>query len=256
MDNEKLKPYIDEKDTEYYSDGEIRPVTPDRRDSESSAERSQYHLEDAMSKSTPHLKEYGFYYTRSHLDYKVCDPEKNVIYFADFHEFRSRPDVELRQGEDKTAPIVAVASFRWSRDLKLGVGDPGTNERDVVWEDMKNISRGIGHSKYRFEMTINNERRSFLWQRTRDTKDGVEGMGKIANWNYKLVDEKTGETVAVYLENFLKSWQKKGKLQLKADFGRNWELLVLLGSLGLCLKASRRARRRSNAAAASSGGGG
>lgn len=236
-----------DSDDEY----KLKPPTPTRRESESSTERSQYDLEDAMSQSTPHLKTYGFYLTRK-LDLKICDEHKNIIYFSQTHEFTSAPDVVLRQGMDKHAPIVGVARFRLSPHLKLGLGDPDTNEKDTVWEDMRNISWGLGHSKYRFEMTVNNERRSFLWQRTRDSADGVQGIGKLTNWNYKVVDEKTGEVLVVYLNN-LKSWSKKGKLQLKADLGKDWELMVLLGSLGLCEKASRRARRRGGAAGASGG---
>ncbi|ERF69239.1 hypothetical protein EPUS_08918 [Endocarpon pusillum Z07020] len=239
--DEKLKPY--DSDDEY----KLKLPTPTRRESESSTVRSQCVLENAMSKSTPHLKTYGFYLTRK-LDLKICDEQKNIIYFAQIHEFTSAPDVVLRQGIDKHAPIVGVARFRLSSDLKLGLGDPDTNEKDTVWENMKNISWGLGHSKYCFEMTVNNERRSFLWQRTRDSADGVQGIGKLINWNYKLVDEKTGEVLGVYLDN-LKSWSKKGKLQLKADLGEDWELMVLLGCLGLCEKASRRVRRRAGAGA-------
>ena len=243
---EKLKPYD--------SDEHLRPVTPNRRESESSTERSQYALEDEMEKSTSQVKTYGFY--RTTFNIKVCDEQKNVIYYCDFSEFSSAPDVALHQGVDKHAPLVAVARFRWSRDLKLGVGNPNTGEHDMIWENMKNISRGIGHSKYCFEMNIHNERRSFMWQRTRDPADGVEGAGKMINWNYRLVDAGTGEVLAVYLENFLKSWKKKGKLQLKADLGKDWELMVLLGSLGLCEKASRRQRKRLATSGGGGGGGG
>jgi hypothetical protein len=244
--NEKLKLYHSDDDDDF------KPVTPERRESESSTERSQYALEGAMSNSTPYLKEYGFYYTKRHTNLQVCSGgQKNVVYLSEISEFSSVPDVQLHQGIDKQGPVVATARFRWSRDLKLGLGNPEVSEKDVIWENMENISRGIGHSKYRFEMTINNERRSFLWQRTRAAADGVEGVGKIINWNYKLVDERAGETQAVYLENFLRAWKKKGKLQLKADLGMEWELMVLLGCLGLCEKASRRARHRARA-----GGGG
>jgi hypothetical protein len=248
--NEKLKPY-------YSDDDDFKPVAPERRDSESSTERSQYALEDAMPNSTPYLKTYGFYYTKRHTNLKVCCGEqKNVIYFSEISEFSSSPDIQLHQGIDRQGPVVAIARFRWSRDLKLGLGNPEICEEDVIWENMENVSRGIGHSKYRFDMTINNERRSFLWQRTRDAADGVKGVGKMINWNYKLVEERTSQTMAVYLENCFKAWKKKGKLQLRADLGKEWELMVLLGSLGLCEKASRRARRRARACGAAGGGGG
>lgn len=175
-----------------------------------------------------------------------------MIYFSNFSSFSSAPDLVLHRGPDKNAPVAAVAIFRWARDIKLGFGDPDLSEREMIWENMKNVSRGLGHSKYRVEMTVKDERRSFLWQRTRDTVDGVHGAGKLTNWNYKLVDETTGDVVAVYLENFMKSWNKKGRLQLRADLGTNWELMVLLGSLALCEKAGRRQRHRYNA----NGGGG
>lgn len=239
---EKLRPYESADD--------LKRVTPERRESESS---SQYALEDAMNAATPHLKTYGIYYTKWHTNLQVCDEQKNVIYFSSFHQVGSSPDVILHQGPDKDAPVVGVAQFRWSRDLKLGLGSPETSEQDVVWEEMKNVSKAFGHSKYRFEMTLHHQRRSFLWQRTRDSADGVEGAGKLINWNYKLVDERTGEVMAVYLENLFKSWMKKGKLQLKADLGRDWELMVLLGSLGLCEKAIRRVRQRSGVHGGSGG---
>lgn len=253
---------MDKKANPFHSDedGEEGLREAERRESESSTERSQYFLEDAMAKSTPHLKTYAFYYTKRHTNLMVCDELKNVIYFSRVSELSS-PDLALHQGVDKHAPVVAVAHFRLSRDLKLGIGNPEEGDKDMVWEKMENISKGLGHSKYRVEMTINDGRRSFLWQRTRDRADGVQGAGKWINWNYRLVEESTGEVVAVYLENFLKSWKKKGKLQLKADLGKQWELMVLLGSLGLCEKASRRARYRSAAvggpaAGAAAGGGG
>lgn len=90
----------------------------------------------------------------------------------------------------------------------------------MIWENMENKSRGIRHSKSYFQMTINYEWRSFLWQRTRDSADGVQGVGKMIHWNYKLVDKRTGEVLAVYLDDFFKSWLKKGKLKLKADLGK------------------------------------
>jgi hypothetical protein len=227
-------------------DYKLKPVTgPGSRVSQSSSTRSQYDLEDTMSESTPHLKTYGFYYASWHLDTKICDEEKNTIYFSETHEWTSAPDVVLRQGADKHAPVIAVARFRLSQHLKLGLGDPDASEQGMIWEDLKNMATwGMGHSKYRFEMTINHERRPFLWQRTRDSADGVHGVNKVGDANYKLLDERTGEVLAVYLDNLFKSWRKTGKLQLKADLGKDWELMVLIGCLGLCEKASRRARNR------------
>lgn len=226
-----LKPY-------HSSDDDPKPVTPDRTESESSTERSQLALGDTMTDSTPHLKAYSFYCSRRQLTcFDVCDQQKTLIYNAETHQISSSPDVVLRQGPGKDAPIVALARFRWSRHLKLGLGDPDVSEKDIVWEDMLNVSKGIGHSQYRFEMTIDNQRRSFLWQRTRDPADGVSGLGKLASCNYKLVDLVTGDTVAVFIENW-HSLRKLGKLQLTANLGNDWELMVVLAIAALIEKAS------------------
>jgi hypothetical protein len=199
-------------------------------------------LDDAMANSTPHLKTYGFYNANWHMDTKICDEDKNVLYFSETHEWSSAPDVVLRQGVDKQSPIIAVARFRYSQDLKLGLGNSDASENDMIWEDLKNATTGrLGHSKYRFEMTIDHQRRSFLWQRTRDSADGVHGIDKATDSNFRLVDEATGEVLAVYLDNVYKSWRKTGKLQFKGDLGKDWEIMVLIGCLGLCEKKRRRA---------------
>jgi hypothetical protein len=226
----------------------LRPSTPEGRVSISSA-RSQYDLTDAMDSSTPHLKTYGFYNANWHMDTKICDEAKNVIYFSETHDWSSAPDVVLRQGVDKHAPVLAVAQFRYSQDLKLGLGDPDAGEQYMIWEDLKNATTlRLRHTKYRFEMTIGHERRSFLWQRTRDSADGVHGMNKLGDSNYRLVDERTGEVLAVYLDKAGQSWRKTGKLQFKGNLGHDWERMVLIGCLGLCEK-----ERRRNALNAASG---
>ena len=143
----------------------------------------------------------------------------------------------------------------------------------AVFEKMENISKYWGHRRYAVEMDIGPDskpaekvRKRFEWRRTRSEKMGVVGSGKITNYNYKIVEvpltarvagseeeeeeEEVGDdkVVAVYLENVLKSFRKKGKLLLyrnPAEMGRNWETMVLLGSCGLIEKAWRRARNYS-----------
>ncbi|OJJ41203.1 hypothetical protein ASPWEDRAFT_34701 [Aspergillus wentii DTO 134E9] len=135
--------------------------------------------------------------------------------------------------------------------LKIGLGDPD-DPNAMIWEEM--TKQTWDHSNYRWEMTIHPpsghpERRSFLWKRTHSV--GVEESmpAKLSQRNFKLVDERTGELLAVYANNGAKSWKKAGKLQINKDFGRDWDTMVLLTGLSLLEKERRRSRN-------SSGGGG
>lgn len=74
---------------------------------------------------------------------------------------------------------------------------------------------------------------------------GGDGTNSRSFNNYKLVDE-TGEVLAVFACNALKSWSKLGKLVLRVDgvsrgWGGQWEIMVLLSVLGLVEKSRRRA---------------
>ena len=70
--------------------------------------------------------------------------------------------------------------------------------------------------------------------------------------NFKLLDEESGEIVATFANNGLKSWKKKGKFRIvEGLYGTEWEKAALL--TGLCL--IERARRRQRASRAGGGGG-
>jgi hypothetical protein len=44
---------------------------------------------------------------------------------------------------------------------------------------------------------------------------------------FKLLDAQTGEIVANFADNEMKQWKKMGKFVIRADYGREWELMVL-----------------------------
>lgn len=98
----------------------------------------------------------------------------------------------------------------------------------------------LKHSRYRFEFgeqrgclstarrqtgmetsasctqpTKTKARRSYVWQRTRATEDGVTGWGMLSSGNYKLIDQQSGETIAVFLSNGIRSWKTAGKLRIR-----------------------------------------
>ena len=190
-------------------------------------------------------------------DMIIKDDGGNTIYFADIARYTRAPDVTLHRGESKDHPIAAIARFRFSRHLRIGLGDP-VDEPAMVLEEMKNMKR-FGHSLYRVEVTndepvggevgivgdCSRKRRAILFQRTRSKEDGV--TSKLSCMNYRLVDEVTGEVLAVCLGTGFKTWKHRATLHIKSHFlAGDAEVLVVLGLCGLIEKKWRRdARNRS-----------
>jgi hypothetical protein len=190
-------------------------------------------------------------------DMIIKDDGGNTIYFADVARYTRVPDVTLHRGESKDHPIAAIARFRFSRHLRIGLGDPA-DEPATVWEEMKNMKR-FGHSLYRAEVSgdepiggevgiigdCNRKRRAILFQRTRSKEDGV--TSKLSCMNYRLVDEATGEVLAVCLGTGFKTWKHRATLHIKSHFvAGDAEALVVLGLCGLIEKKWRRDARNSS----------
>ena len=166
------------------------------------------------------------------------------------------PDVLVRLGSDDKGLVISSARFRFSKNLSLKLGGDAAldDEKTGAMVEMKNDGRfgvaGVGHHKYSLTIpggvtgnSSSGEPRKYAWERTRSSKDGVDLVGKLSKLNYKFVDVETGEVLAVYLENGKKSWLKRGKLRIKGQLSREGEMYVLLGALGLCEKARRRAAK-------------
>jgi hypothetical protein len=172
----------------------------------------------------------------------INDDGGKTIYYADVSRWTGAPDIVLHNGETKDHPVAAIARFRCSRHLRLGVGDPA-DEPAMVWEEMKNTNK-LAHSRYRLEVTNNEpgipgQRRAVLFQRTRSKEDGV--TNRLSCMNYKIVDEETGELLAMYLATGWKDWKKRATLHIKSGFLKgNAEVLVVLGMCGLIEKKWRR----------------
>lgn len=73
---------------------------------------------------------------------------------------------------------------------------------------------------------------------------------KASMRNFKLVEESTGQVVAVFNSEI--SFSKCGVLEVKADYGEAFDIMVVNSYVGLY----ERARRRNNRAAGGGGGGG
>ncbi|KAJ5583872.1 hypothetical protein VI817_006073 [Penicillium citrinum] len=191
-----------------------------------------------------------------HMHYEVKTDDDRMLYYTKVSVFGiNKPDMTMHAGDSPDAPIVAACKFlKLSRHYKLALGDPG-DLRNVQWEDM--ISHGSLHSKLRFSMKVPdkhqpgyNERRAFLWKRTHS--EAAEGSAplKASMRNFKLVDEKTGNVVAVFNREI--SFSKCGVLEIKADFGQDFDIMVI----NSCVGQYERIRRRNSSGGGGGGGGG
>ncbi|KAK2756102.1 hypothetical protein FQN54_005509 [Arachnomyces sp. PD_36] len=203
----------------------------------------------------------GVYHTRSHYSLRVKTVDKSPLYYVDNSTFRiGTPDVTMHVGDEKTGPIKAACKFvSFSSGSKMCLGDP--KDTNAIWEDLTKENT-LDHSKYRWEMTIpghgyGGERKAFLWKRTHSVGVGDSKPGKLSTRNFKLVDEVTGEILAVFANNGPKSYSKLGKFEIfPNDYGEDWETLMLLSGLSLIEKERRRARQRSNGGGGGGDGGG
>lgn len=188
--------------------------------------------------------------------YEISSSDGKPLYYGDISLFTpNKPDLTLHVGAGSQGPVVAVSNFlKFSGNYKLGIGNPD-NMNTVQWEDM---TKEVLHKpKYRLEMTLQHgagrnasERRTFLWKRTRSV--GVEDAtpSKWTVRNYKLVDEQTGQVMAVFSGG--RRPGRGGKIEIRVEYGQNFDHMVFIS----CLSLYEKARRRSHRGAAGGGGGG
>lgn len=221
---------------------------------------------------------------------------KQPVYYADMSEFaRHKPDVTLhalattpaasttftrkeeisqmyRERDLESGPVVGLSHFpKFSRTFHVALGDPESSEV-VAWEQLK-PTHPVTHSEYQFSFQGGvSGRRRFLWRRTRDAADGVQG-GKIrrrfALDNFKLLDVTGSDArVLAIFTNSHPSWRKRGGLKILSTLhhlhhndGGEDEEGVGEGELKTmifltCIAILEKARRRANYRRSGGGGGG
>ena len=179
---------------------------------------------------------------------------ENQVYQAACTEWKSKvPDVTLHAvipGHwEASGPILGVAHFRWSRDIRFGIGDALNQPDKVAWEEMRNVSKMLGEAKYEWEFTefphmddiVSGNyppcTRRFRWQRTVDPADGVDT--RLSLKTYKLMDGRTGAVVAIFLTSTLGSVRKCGELKLFENLRPKLEMAVILTSASISEKLRR-----------------
>jgi hypothetical protein len=166
---------------------------------------------------------------RSH--YNVYNANNEQLYH--FHTSTwtpKKPSLTVHAGTSKEAPVVAVCKFwKGSWHLTIELGNPET-PKSVKREDVICINHL--HQRYRFRLSFHSEKRAdrqpFLWKGTRKVEIG--GRRFFSESNKKLVDEATGRIVALFTP---------GLLEIYADYGPKFELMVIVTAVGLYEKNAR-----------------
>ncbi|KNG90275.1 hypothetical protein ANOM_001836 [Aspergillus nomiae NRRL 13137] len=197
----------------------------------------QESFDGSLLNTSSNSRLFHVYHTLWHNDYTVTSDDKAPLFFVDNSSFTpKKPDLTFHAGADKKAPIVGVSKFlHFSRHIKVGLGDPQSINH-VEWEDL--VSQNIRCNKYRWQMTVRGasgaERRSFMWKRTHSVAVQGSSATKWSSRNFKLVDEQTGQIVAIFTSTAFKSVKKSGKLQIdSANYGEEFDLMVLITGLSL-----------------------
>lgn len=211
------------------SDELSRPPTPLRRASESSTSLSTYSTALPSTSPTTTL---SLYNTSSHLDLRIhpgsaaTTPALYNVHNSCFPP--SSPDVTLLSASSQILGVVHLSIFR--SVLKVCVGDPAA--KNPIWEDVERKSRT--KREYAWSWAGDGgERREYIWRRTRHGLDGNEAGGdgggekekgkekggKVHYGSWKLLDVATGEVVALFAHNGIRSWKKMGRMQIRKRGG-------------------------------------
>lgn len=195
-----------------------------------------------MSDGAPLIAHYEIAHTTWRHHYDVASNGRHIYHVDNSSMKVGKPDLTFHCGPDNNAPIAGTIKFHhFSSDIEIGVGDP-RNPSAVRWERV--TREGHMSLKHAFRTTVNGQQRQFTWKRTKHMGEGRFG-------NMKLVDESTQAVIAVFSSGSAFSRQT-GKLEVYADFGPQFQLLVLQS----CLALRERIRRTNNSAAAAGGAGG
>lgn len=198
--------------------------------------------------SYPHL----FRITRKvSQSYEVYSLNGSRIFYGEnacFHP--ARPDFILHSGPDSTGPTQAVCKLDFSSDINTSLWDPAT-DRSTQWERLTKASSF--KTEYNWTTAVpkhgNDSRRlqKLVWKRTQSESALGTDPSTIASRNLKLVEDKAGKILAVFTGS--NSWVEGGTLEIRADLGEEFDIMVIL----ICITLYEKAYRASHTASGDAG---
>ena len=166
----------------------------------------------------------------------------------------NKPDLILREGTSDKGAIVAVCHIpALSKSTKIGLGNPDAKPDAVRWEEMNRES--LAESAFRWETSFagggRSGRRTLVWKRTHSVGVTGQSPSKFTMRNWKLVAAEGGgedDVLAVFTSD--RTLSNCGTLEIRAAFGEEFDMMVLI----TCLALYESARRRKNRAGKHGGG--
>ncbi|KAK5942615.1 hypothetical protein PMZ80_005180 [Knufia obscura] len=222
--------------------------------------------------ATRSYREYNFYYTNALTHLVICDPDQQVLYFAEVSPFaKGVPDVQIRNiagggfdnlaqmgpalgmKEAKDAPVVAVAdTMPSSKHIKLGFGDPLQPETNT-WIVMRNVHDDPKNNSERYDLTISKPGKQTTYQwisgagGEKDAADSPDLGQTRRNSNSKGIFRLLSDDglVAAFRNSGLASVKKRGALRVYDVPGIDDSLLLIfLSCSALCEKQRRRKAKK------------
>ncbi|KAK3057995.1 hypothetical protein LTR09_001072 [Extremus antarcticus] len=162
---------------------------------------------------------------------EVCILEgQSQLYFAQICSLGKKPDVILHSGL-KDGPVLAAAHYRWGRDVIVGLGQ---DELSMTWYAFKRCHPFIEKRGFTFEWQGSN----YLLQRATSSDHKATGAGRFLLTHFKVVEEATGELVALYVSQ--PTGKTKATLKMKAGMNEELQLLCIVGVVSWRDKIRRR----------------
>lgn len=162
------------------------------------------------------------------------------------HSTGRSPDLTLHDGPDNQAPITAVAHILKTHvGFKIGLGDPG-DANAMIWEDVKHANKLRTNFAWSMELPLrrgsgiftdsmaeaqsHKRRTAFMWKRTRSVAVDGGTIHALSTRSWKLLDEDEN-LLAVFTSNISRG--QAGVLQVNVDFGKEFDVMVLMTLLAV-----------------------
>lgn len=176
-------------------------------------------------------------------EYNIKSPSNDPLFHVNIAStVPDSPDLVLHAGPGINTPVVAIAYLGIGRSIahKIGLGNPNI-PGEMFWEDMARESLGMAkHSWLMAKKPGSSDKQKVAWKKTHSVSvDGIK-MAKMNNRNWKLVDEETEEVLAVFTR--VRSTSECGILQINVDYGKDFDLMVMMTILALFEKTRRQAK--------------
>lgn len=171
--------------------------------------------------------------------------DDNPAYWAENSEVtRNKPDMTLHRGS-KDGPICGAARYRFSRSITAGLGN---DDISVDWVVMKR--HGAINGSFQWEW----KGRHYTLRRAKSAEHGGTGLQKLLLSHFKIVDDASGEMIALYVSEAGIA-RKKGTLKIAASVSAEIEILIVLAVTSVRDKQARRAKFPSGGGGGGGGGG-